>query len=414
MSGVPKATKRKCNLCGVVGKEGPGDSEFYARRSGRLAAYCRACDRKRKRSYDRGPGLRPRKEIPTAKAAMAERDLTAEREAAEARAREERAKRALVDEVRELRARQAFIDCLAADARPPKVVAREKSGTREMAAVILASDWHVEEVVDPESVAGRNKYDLGIADQRIERFFQAVAWHVEHQRASGKIAVRDMVLWLGGDMMSGYIHEELLESNELSPTETILWLTPRLVGGIEMLLDRLDLTSLTIPCSHGNHGRTTQKKRVSTAYANSFEWLMYHQIAWRFERDERVRFEVTNSAHQYAEVYGFKLHFHHGDELNYAGGVGGLGIPFLKAVPAWDAVRKADYHCIGHWHQLRDYGSGVSNGSLIGYAPYSLKIRAPFEPPQQAMFYVDSKRGVTMHTKLWVAEREGAEKGGKR
>lgn len=335
-------------------------------------------------------------------------DLVAQREVAEAKRRGKEEVDALVDEVRELRARQEFIDALEADHEPPVIVPREKGGVREMTAVALASDWHVEEVVDPASVAGRNEYNLAIAAERVERFFQALAWHVEHQRASGKIAIRDLVLWLGGDLMTGYIHEELLESNELSPTETILWLLPRLEGGIRHLLDRLKLDGLVVPCSYGNHGRTTPKRRVSTGYANSFEWLMYRQLEARFKDEPRVRFEITPSAHQYVRVYDQTIHFHHGDEVRYQGGVGGIGIPLLKAVPAWDLIRRADVHCIGHWHMLRDFKRAVVNGSLIGFGPFSQAIRAEFEEPRQALFFIDSKRGKTMWADIWVASRAAA------
>lgn len=284
----------------------------------------------------------------------------------------------------------------------PHITPREKSGMREMTAVALASDWHVEERVTAESVAGRNEYNLEIASQRVDRFFQAIAWHIEHQRGSERIAIRDLVLWLGGDLMSGYIHEELVEGNQLSPTQTILWLIPRLEGGIRGLLKRLELESIVVPCSFGNHGRTTTKSRVSTGYANSYEWLMYNDLAARLRDEKRVRFEITASAHQYVRVYDQVVHFHHGDSLSYQGGVGGIGIPLLKAVPQWDRTMQADVHCIGHFHQLRDYGRAVVNGSLIGFGPYSQHIRAEFEEPQQALFYLDSKRGKTMLTQLWV------------
>ncbi len=342
------------------------------------------------------------------RAVTRERDLVAEREASLLKARDARAVTNLADEVRELRARQRFIDQIGSAKLMPHVVPRERTSVREMTAVVLASDWHVEERVDPEAVAGRNEYDLAIASDRVDRFFQAVAWHIEHQRGSGKIAINDLVLWLGGDLMTGYIHEELVESNQLSPTQTILWLLPRLEAGVRGLLERLDLASVTIPCSYGNHGRTTPKSRVSTGFANSYEWLMYHDLAARLKDEKRVRFEITASAHQYVRVYDQVIHFHHGDSLKYAGGVGGIAIPLLKAVPMWDREVQADIHCIGHFHQLRDFGRAVVNGSLIGWNPYAQSIRAEFEPPQQAMFYVDSRRGKVMHTPLWVAEREGA------
>jgi hypothetical protein len=342
----------------------------------------------------------------TAPLVTPERDLVAEREAKLAAERDKRAASKLVDEVRELRARQRFIDATAGGG-PPVIPRRERSGTREMTAVARASDWHFEETVDPESVAGRNEYNLDVAAARIERFFQAIAWHVEHQRGSGKIAVHDLVLWLGGDLITGYIHEELQESNALSPTETMLWLEPRLEGGIRGLLDRLDLASIVVPCSYGNHGRTTQKKRISTGHANTNEWLMYHHLLAKLKDEKRVCFEVTASPHQYVRTYDQVIHFHHGDSLKYQGGVGGIAIPLLKAVPQWDRTVEADVHCIGHFHQLRDFGRAVVNGSLIGFNGYAQEIRAEFEPPQQALFYMDSKRGKVMNTKLWVEDREG-------
>lgn len=325
----------------------------------------------------------------------------AETRDAAARARKQLAE--MVEQVREARARQSFLDAVSAFREPPRIMSRERSsGIREMTAVVLASDWHVEEPVEAESVAYRNEYNLDIASERIDRFFRGIVWNIEHQRASGRLAIRDLILWLGGDLMTGYIHPELVESNELSPTETVRWLMPRLRDGIASVLEHLQLESVIVPCSYGNHGRTTDKPRVATGYANSYEWLMYHCLSDEFRNDSRVRFEITNSPHQYVNAYDFTLHFHHGDDVRYQGGVGGIGIPLLKAVPMWDLVKRAHVHNIGHHHSLLDYGRAVVNGSLIGYGPYSQRIRAAFEVPQQAMYYMDSKRGKCMLTALWV------------
>lgn len=311
----------------------------------------------------------------------------------------------LVRQLKEARARQAFIDNLATFRAPPKIIPRESStDVREFTAVVLASDWHVEEPVEPAGVAYRNEYNLEIAAKRIERFFKAIIWNIEHHRASGRVAIRDLVLWLGGDLMTGYIHPELVESNLLSPTETIRWLLPHLRNGFATLLSRLDFAHIEVPCSFGNHGRTTEKRRIATGYANSFEWLMYHSLADEFRNEPRIHFEITPSAHQYVEVYGRTIHFHHGDDVRFMGGVGGLGIPLLKAVPMWDRIKRADIHCIGHHHTLKDFGRAVVNGSLIGYGTYSQSIRADFEEPQQAMFYMDKTRGKCMLTPLWVED----------
>lgn len=311
----------------------------------------------------------------------------------------------LVQELRDARARQAFIDELKQTKPTPKIIQRERtSGLREMTAVALASDWHVEEIVDPESVAYCNEYNIHIAEQRIVRFFQSIIWNFEHNRASGRLQLRDLVLWLGGDLITGYIHQEYVESNQMSPTETVCWLMPKVRDGILSLLKHLNLEHIEIPCSYGNHGRTTDKTRILTGYANSYEWLMYKMLSDEMKKEERVHFEITNSPHQYIEVYGKTQHFHHGDDVRYQGGVGGLAIPLLKALPAWDMVRYAETHNIGHHHTFRDFGRAVVNGSLIGYGTYSQHIKAPFEVPQQAFYWLDSHRGKCMTTPLWVSD----------
>ncbi len=311
----------------------------------------------------------------------------------------------LVQELRDAKKRQEFIDRLAKAKGTPRIFTREKaSGMREMTAVALCSDLHVEEPVDPESVGGINEYNLVIADKRLKNFFNGVAWQIEHQRASGHLAIRDLLMWAGGDWMSGFIHEDLIQSNQLSPTQTSLWLLPRMRDGIRMLLDRLQLEHLEIVCSYGNHGRTTPKTRIQNGASNSYEWLLYNTLAEMFRDEKRVHFEITQSPHQYAEVYDKTLHFHHGDSVRSMGGIGGIGVPLLRAMTRWDLARKADLHHVGHFHTFSDFGRLLVNGSLIGYGPFSQWIGASPEPPQQLMYMLDSKRGKCQVTPVWVGD----------
>lgn len=323
-------------------------------------------------------------------------------EAAEAKLRREYQN--LLDQYKESEQRLEVMARLRTTPVTPKVVARERgSGLREGTAVALASDWHVEEVVYPDAVAGRNEYNLRIADARQREFFRRVRSLVEFSRGSWK--VRDLVLWLGGDLLTGYIHPELEESNELSPVEALIWLRERLVGGIDFLLRELKLERLVVPSSYGNHGRITEKRRIKTGAKNSFEWLLYQWLAAHYASDKRVMFEASQSAHQYVETYGYTIHFHHGDELKYGGGVGGLAIPLNKRVPRWANVRPSRYHNVGHFHQLLDLGHTQVNGSLIGYTEYAMAIGADFELPQQAFYLLDSKNGKCLNAPIWVEKQ---------
>lgn len=193
------------------------------------------------------------------------------REARTAKSREKE----LLERLREAQERQSVLAALDQPFKPLRIKAREKtSGLREGTAVILASDWHVEEVVDPQKVAGRNSYNLAIAKRRCQRFFEGITSLNSFTR--NKFSIRDVILWLGGDLMTGFIHEELVETNDLGPIETILELRTMLVGGIDYLLQDPKIESLKIPCSFGNHGRCHDDQ---TELLTADGWKSYDQLA---------------------------------------------------------------------------------------------------------------------------------------
>jgi hypothetical protein len=283
---------------------------------------------------------------------------------------------------------------LAVDRKRPKhirPIEAEKGSETEAVAVALASDWHVEEVVRGESVNGLNEFNLGIAEKRIAKFFDGIKRLTEIEREG--VEINTLILWLGGDFMSGYIHEELQESNELSPVQTIVWLRDRMLAGIQELQDKGGFNRIVVPCCYGNHGRTTRKPRFSTGAANSNEWLLYQILAKHLPS---VEWHIAEGYHTYVEVFGKMLRFHHGDGLQYQGGIGGLTIPVEKAIASWNKGKVADLDCFGHWHQYQQNPKWCSNGSLIGYNAFALQIKAAYEPPQQTFFLLDSKRGRTV------------------
>lgn len=282
-------------------------------------------------------------------------------------------------------------------AHKPKVQKLQiDSGAAEATAFAIASDWHVEETVDGKTVSGLNAFDLSIAEKRINLFFQRVARMTEIQRHGAKID--NLVLVLGGDLMTGYIHEELQESNALSPTQTVLWLIDRIASGIKFLAPHFG--KITIPCVYGNHGRTTKKPRHATGAANSYEWMLYHFLAKHLSGV--AEFCIADGYHLYLDVAGQTVRVHHGDGLKYQGGIGGLTIPVEKAISSWNKGITADLDVFGHWHQSQQAPKWICNGSLIGHNAYSIAIKAPFEEPSQTYFLLDSRHGRTVTTRIFL------------
>lgn len=280
-----------------------------------------------------------------------------------------------------------------------------RRGKRVATAVALASDWHVEEEVDPKKIQGCNEYNLEIARERIARFFQGVEWKIRHHLNDYDIL--NLLLALAGDFISGYIHPELMETNQLSPAKAIVFCKARIIEGIDMLLKAFPELHITLPCVAGNHGRTTEKTPVSTRMENSFEWMMYHMLEEHYaaKGEKRVDFQIAAGAHAYVDVMGWMIRITHGDDIRYQGGVGGLSIPLRKACDAWDQTIKADYTLFGHWHQKCDFEFAIGNGSLIGYAPYAQWVKARYEAPSQQFFLIDAERGKDYVSPIWVSNQ---------
>jgi hypothetical protein len=135
---------------------------------------------------------------------------------------------------------------------------------------------------------------------------------------------------------------------------------------------------------------------VSTEAGNSLEFFMYHSMAQRFKGEKRVDFQISDGYHNYLQVYNYLIRLHHGHAIKYGGGVGGVTIPLNKAIAQWNKAMNVYLDIMGHWHQFRDSGNAIINGSLVGYAAYSLSIKADYERPRQGFFLLDKKRGKTI------------------
>jgi hypothetical protein len=274
-----------------------------------------------------------------------------------------------------------------------RIEPRTGSGTSEATVVMVASDWHIEENVGAE-VGGLNEYSVEIANQRALKFFQSGLRLTKLLQQD--VRITDMILPLLGDFITNDIHDaENAELNELLPTHAIVTAQNMIISGIEFLLRESDLKRIVVPCHSGNHARTTQKTRFSAENGHSLEYLLYLHIAAYFRNEPRVEFVIPDGMHSYVQVYDQMIRFHHGHSIKYAGGVGGLFIPAYKAIAQWNKARHADLDVFGHFHQCKDGGNFLCNGSLIGYNGYALSIKADFEPPKQQLFLIDKKRGRT-------------------
>lgn len=324
----------------------------------------------------------------------------------------DREKRKLADENTRLRTRYneslKIIEAQEADLRAMNVMASGQAAFEivpsqgqtgnEGTAVIALSDWHSEEIVKPGQVNGLNEYTPDICTMRATKIFQAALNLV--QLLQERIAIPTIILALLGDFITGNIHgEENAESNAMQPTHALVFAMNLLISGIQFLLDNTE-ADFVVPCHSGNHARTTKTTRFNSENGHSLEYLMYLTLAAHFRHEKRVTFLISEGMHSYVDLYAGQpgattIRFHHGHAVKYGGGVGGIYIPVNKAIAQWSKARHADLDVFGHFHQMRDGGNFLCNGSLIGYNTFALSIKADYEKPRQLLFLIDRKRGRT-------------------
>ena len=308
---------------------------------------------------------------------------------AEERKDERVALKEFVGEIDILRAKLEAMQVLKANIQSYAIAPSTRKPS-ESTAIAIWSDWHIEERVEAETVNGMNEFTLEIAKKRTEKLFRKCVDFVRMYQQD--TTIKEMIIALLGDFITNDLHDESSETAQLLPIEATLFAQTQIISGINFILENTEL-NLTIPCHSGNHARTTKKVHHSTEHGHSLEFLMYHNLANYYKDNPRVKFLIPRAYHSFIQVYNTTIRFHHGHNIKYGGGIGGLFIPAYKAISQWDKTRRADLDCFGHFHQTKDGGNFRCNGSLIGFNPFAISIKADFEKPMQDFFLVHKELG---------------------
>jgi len=142
--------------------------------------------------------------------------------------------------------------------QPPIWLAPAKPKSHAATLVVMLSDTHFDEVVNPEEMEGLNAYNREIAMMRLEKWTQNVIKLARHYLSG--VNYDGVVLILGGDIFSGDIHEELALTNEDTMIGSLLFWAEQVSAAVELLAT--EFKKCHVVSVVGNHGRTTRKPRM--------------------------------------------------------------------------------------------------------------------------------------------------------
>lgn len=266
-------------------------------------------------------------------------------------------------------------------------------------AVALFSDAHIEETVESASVLGKNEYNVSIAETRIKNYFNNLATCIN------KDHVEELIFASLGDNISGFIHDELAQTNGLTPSEATIKAQSLIYGGLKFLCDNTKLNSIKFIGIVGNHSRTTKKIQHSNGYKLSFEWIMYQNIKNMCEiTGLPIEFNIPESEMAVVDMPdGKRFVFVHGYQIKSGGNGTVCGIyPALNRLAMkWDRTFNQDKIYLGHFHSCVSIPNAVVNGSIIGFNSFALSNGFAYEEPAQMYEVYDTERGLLLTRKIY-------------
>lgn len=264
--------------------------------------------------------------------------------------------------------------------------------------IVHTSDWHIGEVVEPGEMNGWNAFNLDIAETRVKRLAQAA---VELGARWGEdTRVEGVLLTMGGDAISGDIHEELSRTNEVESLEAVREAVRLYAGLLKTLVDAFG--RVHVAAVPGNHGRTTKRPTAKKYGALSYDTFIARGVADQFKADDRVSFHIADGPDALTVLYRYPVLLTHGDKMGTGGGQGFAG-PVLPIIRGGHKAR-LQYgqsgqtpHLIlqGHYHTSANPPGVLANGSLVGLNEYGYGLRGAWETPRQWVAMLRERWGLS-------------------
>lgn len=329
--------------------------------------------------------------------------------ATEARAAKARAKELETERDQAQSALDLTLSTRADAGEPDWLSLPEDDGVHHGTLVAAFSDYHIGEAIDPAEMAGYNAYNVEIAEQRVRRFFDKTIM-ISDQYLQG-VEYDGIVVPSLGDTISGDIHDEYYETNELTNYQAVPLAFSWIRAGLRKFADRYGRVHYVgVP---GNHPRDRKKTQYKRRSAHNADTLISNLLAKEFEDDERFTFDIPAGISADFQIYDTRFRIEHGDEARGGSGIQGAMLPIALRThrlrkQAQAEGRPFDILMLGHWHQLMSMPAQgfMVNGAGKGYDEYARGKGFAPERPQQLLALVTPEHGIGATWPLFVDDRE--------
>jgi len=265
---------------------------------------------------------------------------------------------------------------------------RSSKSITEEEAILLIGDTHIGEVVSKEETGGFGNYNFNVFNMRMGLLFEKVIDLTMNKMQGYSIPKLNVVCL--GDMISGIIHDELVESADDTVIE---WVLSGAIILSQLLIDLAQyFLSIEVTGVVGNHGRLSQKVRYKKRYVN-WDYLMYQIMSIMCINQKNIIFDIPKAFFIVKKIAGQEYLILHGDNIQMYKSIPWYGIErMITSFSQLLASQKKIFQhvLIAHFHNQgvldKVTGEIILNGSVIGGNEYSLgKLFRSSDPKQMLM-----------------------------
>ena len=279
------------------------------------------------------------------------------------------------------------------------VKAPKSSGNPEEL-VLLLSDFHAGEEVNSTEMLGMNEYNMDIMIERVKKIYSALDSILN--KMSGYVYKKINIFALG-DMVSGIIHEELLQGTcTVDQVVTTADILAEMIYKLSQRFVEVEFIGVV-----GNHGRFNKAPNFKKKY-NNFDYLLYKMIEAKCCNLTNVVFNIPKAGIAAKTIFNWNFLLMHGDGINSFGGIPFYGIRRADAQLSQLLVTKKDFYphyiCMGHYHTTNVMekigGRIIMNGTLKGGDEYALGKMFTGGDPKQLLMSIHHKHGISWEMSL--------------
>lgn len=234
---------------------------------------------------------------------------------------------------------------------------------KEKGATLIVSDLHYGIKVDNQF----NYYDTEVAEDRLKQLTNKTIQYCKRHDIS------HLNIELLGDMVSGTIHTGVRVQQEEDIIQQIIDCAELLSNMVNDLAEHIE--NITVYSVYGNHGRTESNKHDAINREN-YERLIYYFMK---NRVKDIRF-IDSQGEDFIKYYDFGKTFvvSHGDKDKQASAI--------ETYSKMLGEQVGEVH-LGHWHEFKEVGNVIVNGSIVGSDDYAISIRKHSKPCQVLKVY---------------------------